>query len=88
MLVALNEAGLAAHDERLMYIQEHNQAFTDELEKVGRDHRSRRAASREHKTSQPPSERYRTAKRFSIARARSLHAEGHAARDKEVRLAG
>ena len=87
MLVALNEAGVAAHDERLKYTKDHNQAFTRELEKAGREHRSQRAASREHKSVPPSAERYRTAKRFSIARARALHAEGLAARDEEVRLA-
>ena len=76
MLVALNEAGIAAHDERLRYIKEHSQAFTEELEKAGRAHRSQRAASREHKSVPPASERYRTAKRFSVSRARTLHAEG------------
>ena len=87
MLVALNEAGLVAHDERLMYIQEHSQAFNDEMEKAGRDHRSKRAASREHKSVPPSAERYRTARRSSVARARALHAEGLAAKDKEVKLA-
>ena len=87
MLVALNEAGIAAHDERLRYIKEHSQAFTEELEKAGREPRSQRAASREHKSVPPSAERYRTAKRFNIARARTLHAEGRAAKDKEVKLA-
>ena len=54
MLVALNEAGIVAHDERLRYIKEHSQAFTEELEKAGREYRSQRAASREHR-SVPPS---------------------------------
>ena len=87
MLVALKEAGIAAHDERLRYIEEHSQAFTDELEKAVREHRSQRAASREHKSAPPSAERCRTARRVSVARARALHAEGLAAKDKEVKLA-
>ena len=75
VLVALNESGMAAYDERVKYIKEHSRVFDEELEKAGRDHRSRRSASREHK-SVPPAERYATAKRFSIARARSAGRAG------------
>ena len=45
VLIALNEVGLAAYDERLKYIEEHSRAFTDELEKEGREHRSESGAS-------------------------------------------
>ena len=83
VLVALNEVGLAAYDERLKYIMEHSRVFDDELVKAGRVNRSKRATAREHK-SVPPAERYATAKRFSIARARSA---GRSAKEQEDRLA-
>ena len=99
-LTALNEEGLAAHEQRLKYIQERSHAFDDKMEKEGREHRRARSSSvkvgqgRQGKSassgdqhSVPRADRYRTAKRFSIARARSLHAQGIAARDKDTRLA-
>ena len=93
-LTALNEEGLAAHDKRLKYIQERSRVFDDKMEKEGREHRRARSSSakvrreRQGKSassgdqqSVPPADRYRTAKRFSIARARSLQAQSKTAGD-------
>ena len=82
VLLALNEVGLAAYDERVGFIKEHAQEFSDEMERAGRESRKEKAAAKEvrlesarvpRNNSVPPasSERYATAKRFSIARARS-----------------
>ena len=96
VLLALNEVGLAAYDERLGFIKETAVPFTDDMERAGREHRKQAAANKEQRfqerlelarqqggilpkrkprsTTVPPAERYATAKRFSVARARAQSA--------------
>ena len=97
VLLALNEVGLAAYDERLGFIKETAVPFSDDMERAGREHRKQAAANKEQRfqerlelarqqggilpkrkntrsTTVPPAERYATAKRFSVARARAQSA--------------
>ena len=62
-----------AYDERLQYIKDLNVPYDDTLEPKGRQNRSTRpSGDSERNRSVPPYDRYATAKKFSIARARSL----------------
>ena len=64
VLLSLNTEGLSGYEERFKYLSRYSVPFTENEEAKGRPHRGSRSV--------PPAEdRYRTAKRFSIARARS-----------------
>ena len=67
VLLFLNEPGLAAYEDKLRYLQRHGQPFSEKDEASGRKNRE----SRRIQSVPPTEERYRTAKKFSIARARS-----------------
>jgi len=64
VLLSLNAEGLASYEERLKYLQLYSMPFTEEEEQKGRRSRGARSVP-------PVEDRYRTARRFSIARARS-----------------
>ena len=83
VLLALNEVGLAAYDERVRFINERAVDFSLDMERQARDHKKKLSAAKETRLekarvprseSVPPgaSDRYATAKRFSIARGRSV----------------
>jgi len=70
VLIALNEKGMQAYEESLKHLKANCSVFSEKEEEHGRAVRERRASK-----SIPPStvaDRYATAKRFSVARARSL----------------
>ena len=80
VLVSLNEAGLAAYDERLKFIVDRAKPFTDDMERAGRQNRKDQAAAKKERLvaaqvprskSAGPADLYKTAKRFSVARARA-----------------
>ena len=82
VLLSLNEVGLAAYDGRLRFIKERAVPFSEEFERSGRQNRKDQAAAKRDRQqssqgprhrSVPPTahDRYRTALRFSVARARS-----------------
>ena len=64
VLLSLNAEGRASYEERLRYLQRYSELFTVEEEQKGRKSRGARSVP-------PVEDRYRTARRFSIARARS-----------------
>ena len=71
VLIALNEKGMQAYEESFKYLKANSSVFSEKEEEHGQAVRDRRASK-----SIPPSttarDRYSTAKRFSVARARSL----------------
>jgi phosphatidylserine/phosphatidylglycerophosphate/cardiolipin synthase-like enzyme len=67
VLLFLNETGLTAYDDKLRYLQRQGQPFTETEEARGRQNRDNRRV----KSVPPAEDRYRTAKKYSIARARS-----------------
>jgi len=73
LLVHLNEDGLTAYEEKIKAVRALSQPFSDTLEKSGAANRSSRGAGSGATRSASAStvERYATAKRFSIASART-----------------
>ena len=65
VLVSLNDAGVAAFDERCKWIYEASRNYEEQDVRVGTNVRAARARS------SCAADRYRTAKRFSVARARA-----------------
>ena len=78
VLIQLNEEGLAAYEDRIRAILSISSEFTDALEKSGTANRSSRGiGGATRSASVSTMERYATAKRFSIARARSASRGPH-----------
>ena len=68
MLVALNDVGVVAFEDRLKVLKAQSHVFSDEDEKKGQSVRNQRVSRSAYRRS---SFNFATAKRFSIARARS-----------------
>jgi len=78
VLVQLNEDGLTAYEDRVKTYLNLSQPFSDALEESGTKNRSTRGiGGGSRSTSVSTMERYATAKRFSIARARSASRAPH-----------
>ena len=70
LLVHLTEAGMMGYDEKLQFMLSHSSLFDESDERRGKETRDRRYRS----ASVPPTrDRFATARRFSIARARSAN---------------
>jgi len=78
VLVQLNEEGLAAYEDRIRAYKSLSSVFSDALERSGTANRcSRGVGGASRSASVSTMERYATAKRFSIARARSASRAPH-----------
>jgi len=71
VLIALNEKGMQAYEESLKHLKAYCSVFSEKDEEHGQAVRARRA-SRSIPPTATAKDRYTTAKRFSVARARSL----------------
>jgi len=78
VLIQLNEDGLAAYEDRIRAYMSLSSVFSDALERSGTANRcSRGVGGASRSASVSTMERYATAKRFSIARARSASRAPH-----------
>jgi phosphatidylserine/phosphatidylglycerophosphate/cardiolipin synthase-like enzyme len=71
VLLSLNTEGMASYEERVQYLRRHSTPFTEAEEAKGRQHRGARSVPPETRDAPSAEDRYRTAKKYSIARARS-----------------
>ena len=72
-LVHLNPAGVEQYENRYLLLLQHSVKFSSDMEKKGESNRADRSQTRPKSCPSPENrDRYATAKRFSIARARAL----------------